>query len=547
MSTDPLPDLLPVRMLNEYTYCPRLFHLEWVQAQFAHNADTTEGAFHHRRVDQPKGPVPAPDDGEIRRAQSVTVSSERLGLIAKIDLLEGDDGKVRPVDTKRGHPPDTPHRAWEPERVQVCAQGLVLRDAGYVCDEGVLYFAGARTRIPVPFDDDLVTRTLELVDEARQVAAIGDPPAPLLDSPKCPRCSLVGICLPDEVNTLRQRQDRPRRLLARVSEARPLYVTEQGARVGHSKGRVTVKKAKQELASARMIDVSQVVVWGNVQVSTQALRAFFAAEVPVSYLSYGGWFSGMATGLPGKNVELRRRQHLVAARGGLGISRAIVAGKIANARILLRRNARSDISDVVERLASLREQATEAISVASLLGIEGAAARDYFQSFAAMLTGDPGGPFDFEGRNRRPPRDPVNALLSFVYGLIAKDLTVACHAVGFDPYLGFYHRPRFGRPALALDLAEEFRHLVGDSVVLQVVNNGEVASSDFIFRAGGVSLTKGGRRAILRAYERRLDVELRHPIFGYRASYRRLYELQTRILAGHVMGELDDYTPLVTR
>lgn len=545
--TPDVPDLLPVRMLNEYTYCPRLFHLEWVQQQFAHNDDTTEGAFHHRRVDQPKGPAPVPDDGEVRQARSVTVSSERLGMIAKIDLLEGDDGKVRPVDTKRGHPPDTPHRAWEPERVQVCAQGLVLQDAGYVCDEGVLYFAGARTRVPVAFDDELVERTLELVAQARQVAAVGDLPPPLVDSPKCPRCSLVGICLPDEVNTLRQRQDRPRRLLAQVSHARPLYVTEQGARIGHSKGRVTVKKGKEELASARLIDVSQVVVWGNVQVSTQALRTFFAAEVPVSYLSYGGWFSGLATGLPGKNIELRRRQHLLAARGGLDISRAIVGGKIGNARVLLRRNARADVSPVVDRLTALREQALEAVSVTSLLGIEGAAARDYFQSFPTMLTGDPGGPFDFEGRNRRPPRDPVNALLSFVYGLIAKDLTVVCHAVGLDPYLGFFHRPRFGRPALALDLAEEFRHLVGDSVVLQVVNNGEVSPNDFIVRAGGVSLTTGGRRSVLRAYERRLDVELRHPIFGYRASYRRLFELQTRILAGHVMGELDAYTPLTTR
>lgn len=543
-----VPELLPARMLNEFTYCKRLFHLEWVQSQFRHNHDTVEGNFHHRRVDRPAGAVPAPDDdADIRNARSVLVSSDRLGIIAKVDVLEGDDGAVVPVDTKRGHPPDNEHHAWEPERVQVCAQGLILRDAGYSCDRGVLYFADARTRVPVEFDDVLVHRTLELIKGAKDLAEIGEMPAPLVDSPKCPRCSLVGICLPDEVNTLRRRQQRPRRLLAQVSEARPMYVTEQGARIGHSKGRVTIKKGRKELTSTRMLDVSQVVVFGNVQISTQAMRAFFDAEVPVSYHSYGGWFSGMATGLPGKNVELRRRQHLVASRGGLDIARAIVAGKIANSRVLLRRNTRGDVDTAVARLSSLRDDAIQAVSVASLLGIEGAAAREYFQAFDTMLTGHPGGEFDFTGRNRRPPKDPVNALLSFVYAMIARDLTTTAHAVGFDPYLGFYHRPRFGRPALALDLAEEFRHLVGDSVVIQVVNNGEVQAGNFTIRAGGVALDSNGRRAVLRAYERRLDTELTHPIFGYRASYRRLYELQTRILAGHVMNELEQYEPLVTR
>lgn len=541
------PELLPARMLNEYTYCPRLFYLEWVQSRFANNDDTVEGRFHHRRVDREEGAAPLPEDGEIRRAQSVLLSSDDLGVIARVDVIEADGDFVVPVDTKRGHPPDNEHRAWEPERVQLCLQGLLLRDAGYRCEEGVLYFAGARKRVVVPFDDELIERTHKIVQAARSVAATDEPPLPLIDSPKCPRCSLVGICLPDEINTLRDRQERPRRLMAQFNEARPLYATKQGARIGVTKGRLTVKLNSEELASVRLLDVSQVCLQGNVQISSQALRSLFAREIPVAWFSYGGWFSGLAHGLPSKHVELRRRHVVVAGRGGLDIARRIVAGKVANARTLLMRNARRDAGQATAQLLELRNEARDAVSIASLLGIEGTAARIYFQHFSSMLRQDDGWDFDFDGRNRRPPKDPVNTLLSFVYSLIAKDLTIAAHLVGFDPYLGFYHRPKYGRPALALDLAEEFRALVGDSVVLQVINNGEVALHNFRLRAGGVALDKAGRRSVLSAYERRLDVELRHPIFGYLASYRRLYELQARILAAHVMGEIDAYEPLVTR
>lgn len=548
MTEASVPELLPARMLNEYAYCPRLFYLEWVQARFTDNDDTVEGRFHHRRVDTEKGAAPLPADGELIRAQSVLLSSDELGVVAKVDVIEGDGGQVRPVDTKRGRPPDIPERAWEPERVQICVQGLLLREAGYACDEGILYFVGARERVVVAFTEELMARTRALLSDAREVAARDLPPAPLVDSPKCPRCSLVGICLPDETNLLAEHASAPpRRLMAADNDARPVYVQEQGARVGVDKGRLTVRHKDRELSSARLIDVSQLCVYGNVQVSTQALRRLFAREIPVCFFSYAGWLSGLAEGLPSKHVELRRRQVVVAGRGGLVIARRIVAGKIGNARTVLRRNSRAEVGHVVARLRDLQEEAGEAVSVASLLGIEGAAARDYFQAFATMLRDGDVDAFEFDGRNRRPPRDPVNALLSFVYGLLVKDLTVVAHAVGFDPYLGFYHRPRFGRPALALDLAEEFRHLVGDSVVLQVLNNGEVRPGNFVVRAGGVALDQDGRKAVLRAYERRVDVELRHPLFGYRASYRRMFDLQARLLAAHVLGEVPEYVPLVTR
>ena len=197
-----IPELVPARMLNEYAYCPRLAYLEWVQGEFADSADTVEGRFQHRRVDRPSGRLPSRSGGdpadraeqdeesrETIHACSVTLSDEDLGAIARIDLIEGQGNAVTPVDYKRGTAPDVPEGAWEPERVQICIQGLLLRANGYTCTQGMLYFVESRQRVAVPFDDALVSRTLELLSGIRGMAASGLIPEPLVDSPKCPRCS----------------------------------------------------------------------------------------------------------------------------------------------------------------------------------------------------------------------------------------------------------------------------------------------------------------------------------------------------------------------
>lgn len=541
-----IPDLVPARMVNEFAYCPRLFYMEWVQARFEHNADTAEGVWRHRAVTDPAGRAPeAGEAGELKRATAVMVGSERLGLVAVVDLLEGDGEEVRPVDVKKGRAPEH-GPAWEPELVQLCVQGLLLRDNGYQCNEGIISYAETRQRRVVPLDDELVARTLRLVDELKQVAVSEDPPPPLLDSPKCPRCSLVGICLPDEVNNLAERSVRPpRRLVPRDDAARPMYVTEPGAMVGLRDGRVVASRKTEELGAARLIDVSQINVIGNAQVTTQLLRECFRREIPVLWFSYGGWFSGMAEGLPSKHVELRRRQVGVAYQAGLPVARRFVEGKIRNTRTLLRRNSRARDDRVLASLKDLAGSALTAPNLGSLLGIEGTAARLFFGQFSTMLRDDFG--FDFNGRNRRPPKDPVNCLLSFLYALLVKDLTAATYGVGFDPYLGFFHRPRFGRPALALDLAEEFRPLVAESTVVNLINNGEIKQIDFVVRAGGVALTQAGRRRVIQAYERRVDTEVTHPTFGYKVTYRRLYEVQARLLAAYLLREVPEYLAFTTR
>lgn len=570
---DPIPDLIPARILNEHVYCRRLAYLEWVDRQFVDNADTAEGTFVHRVVDRERAVPPEPgsstpsaaatvqedrageppgtdDAGEPRpTSTSVTVSSPELGLIAKIDLLEARDGGVIPVEYKRGAPRAADGPLWEPELVQLCAQVLVLRDAGYEVGHAEAYFAQTRTRHRIEITPDLIASTRAAIAQLRLDAARDEPPPPLVDSPKCPRCSLVGICLPDELNVLSERSGRPtRRLVAADSPATPLYATNPGSRLSKRGGRVVLIEDDRETASRRLLDVSHVAVFGNVTVGSALLRACFDDGIPVLWFTAGSWFSGFATGMPAKNVTVRMRQHRAAALGSPELAAAFVNGKIRNARTLLRRHGGEPAQRVVGQLAQLAKAAEEERSLESLLGIEGTAARLYFGCFGGLLRGSGAdGEFAFDDRNRRPPRDPVNALLSFVYALLVKDVTVAALAAGLDPYVGLYHRPGFGRPALALDLAEEMRPLVGDSTVMTAINNGEVGPDDFVRRAGGVALTARGRRKTIAAYERRMTQELRHPLFGYRASYRRCLEIQARLLAAVLVGDVPAYRPLTTR
>ncbi|TMQ09040.1 MAG: CRISPR-associated protein Cas4, partial [Deltaproteobacteria bacterium] len=236
VSNPEVPALVPARMLNEHAYCPRLAYLEWVQGDFTDNADTVEGRFHHRNVDAETGALPAPDEmaGARFHARSVMLSAPIIGLVARIDLIEADGDVVTPVDYKRGKAPDIPEGAWEPERVQLCAQALILEENGYHVDRGVLYFVASRQRVDIAIDDVLRARTRELLAGLRASAACATPPPPLVDSPKCPRCSLVGICLPDEVNLLRAPDSTAavRRLVPARDDALPLYVHSAGARIG---------------------------------------------------------------------------------------------------------------------------------------------------------------------------------------------------------------------------------------------------------------------------------------------------------------------------
>ena len=549
--------LLPARMVNEYEYCPRLAYLEWVQGEWAESGDTVEGRYQHRRVDKPSGHLPAPgeaEEDEKIHVRSITLSSNRLGLIAKLDLLEGEGDTVTPVDYKRGKRPHIAKGVYSPELVQLCVQGLILEEHGYTCSEGVIYFAGSRERVRVVFDEELREKTLAAVNGLRFVAAGGRMPPPLEDSPKCPRCSLVGICLPDEVNFLQRARTSPRPLSVGQDFALPLYVQANQARIGKKGETLEISIEDKPVTTARLLDVSQVVVMGNVYITTPTLHELMRRDIPITWHSYGGWFLGHSVGTGHKNVELRTAQYKASFDDFrcLHLAKGLVKAKIQNCRTLMRRNWRGD-EKPAQLMAEFKrdiEQAERVRDLQTLLGVEGSAAARYFGVFANLLRRDDDPEtfaFDFTQRNRRPPTDPVNALLSYAYTLLVRTWTVTLTAVGFDAYRGFYHQPRYGRPALALDMMEPFRPLIADSSVISAINNGEVRPTDFIKVGASVALTNDGRKRFIAAFERRLSHEVTHPLFGYSLSYRRLLELQARLLSRYLLGDLDEYPNFTTR
>ncbi len=552
------PDLIPARMLNEYVYCPRLAYMMWVQGEFAHSADTVEGTIRHKRVDRESGKLPENQEKvEKIHARSVLLSSQRLGITARIDLVEGGADGVCPIDYKKGKRPHTATGAYDPERVQVCVQGLLLREHGFISNYGHLYFIGSKERVKVAFDENLISLTLKAAGELRALPGLDRPPDPLEDSPKCPRCSLLGICLPDEIRFLNHLDDKPRPVMPATESGFPLYVQSPRGYLRKDGDVIVIEENREKVAEARIGDVSQLVLFGSTAATTPLLHECFRRNIPVTYLSYGGWFMGHSVGTGHKNVEIRTHQYRMSfdPKMCLRLARGWVAAKIANCRTILRRNwkdketGENPSTDVLRQFRNDLRQAAQAKRIEELLGVEGNAARRYFRHFEQMLVPGDGkiDGFQFDNRNRRPPKDPINAMLSFAYAMLTREWTIALSAVGLDPYRGFYHQIRFGRPALALDMMEPFRPLLADSVVITAINNREVTGSDFICSAVGCNLSPAGRKRFIATFERRMSQEVTHPIFGYRISYRRLLEVQARLLGRFLSGEIPRYPNFVTR
>jgi len=348
-----------------------------------------------------------------------------------------------------------------------------------------------------------------------------------------------------------------------------LYLTEQYS-VVKIEGEALRVQAPAEQGSRRpgsvrrvpLAQIDQVIVLGDITLTTPALHALLERRIAVHYLSAQGRSYGALTPDPAKNAGLRLAQyalHRDPARR-FAAARQCVAGKLLNMRTSLLRYARAredpetldqaadQLRDHLRLLARLSpperiDPADRMHGLGPLLGLEGGASAAYFGVLGALLKGG----WRFPGRVRRPPTDPVNALLSFGYTVLTSQVHSLVCAVGLDPAVGVLHQPGFGKPALALDLVEEFRPLIVDSVVITMLNTGQIAPDDFEESLGAYRLKDGPRRAFLLKLEERLGARVRHPLFGYQTSYRRCIELQARLFAKHALGELERYTPFTVR
>ncbi len=564
-------DLIPVRALNQVTYCPRLYYLQYVDGLMKTNEHVEAGLHDHRRVDDPELANKTRKEGDADKSRGVHLSSETLGISGVLDLIEEKNGERFPVETKHGSAPrndDGRPTVWENDAVQLCGQALLLEEAfGTPVARGYQFHAGTRERVEVPFTPELRAKTLAAIALCRQLSAQDAPPDPLPPElrHRCFGCSLAPVCLPEETlyeigrPTAADATEPPAgitRVIPQSDDGAVLYVQEPGSHVGKRSEHLVVRKDGQEVTRVPMHAIRQVVVCGNVQVSTQALETLAANDIAVAYVTGHGRFLGTFVPCLPKNVGLRESQFRRFADPAecLTLSKAVVRAKLNNQRALLMRCLREGDGDrgsdepAARGLADLLRKLDEAACLETVLGLEGQGAALYFGEFGRFLKSPPPGRgFDFATRNRRPPRDPVNAMLSFAYAMLCKDCHSSVAVVGFDPYKGFFHSNRHGKPSLALDLMEEFRPVIADSVVLNLVNNEMITPEDFLTWREACQLTESGRKKFFQAYEQRKATVVTHPVYGYRMSYSRMLEVQARMLAAYVRGSVPAYVGFTVR
>jgi len=341
------------------------------------------------------------------------------------------------------------------------------------------------------------------------------------------------------------------------THANTLYVQTPGAFLGKDGETVRVKVEGQVKLTVPLHHLEGIVCFGRVNVSTALMAEAADRDLTISFFTEHGRFQSRVVSAVSGNVLLRRAQYRRADESDscLRIARSIIAAKIQNSRINLLRAARESefpddvksLKDAANSLANSLATLARVETLDSARGCEGDAARAYFRSFSSMIRQQREG-FSLSERSRRPPRDAVNALLSFVYALLTHDMAGALEAVGLDPAVGFLHVDRPGRLSLALDLLEEFRAVIADRLVLSLINLRQVRPDGFEVQPGGaVQMSTATRKTVLTAIVARKRDEITHPVLGERVSIGLLPHVQARLLARHLRGDLDDYPALVLK
>lgn len=330
-----------------------------------------------------------------------------------------------------------------------------------------------------------------------------------------------------------------------------VYISTDDAFIGKTDERLRVRVQKETLLDIPLIKISGVVVLGRATVSPAALTELLERKIPLSFMTGTGRFLGRLEPELSKNIFVRAAQWQAAGETERSIHavQGFVRGKLKNYRTALLRAQREGITGLeagITRLEQAMQPINRTATVDALRGLEGAGSAAYFGQFGRLIRS---GGFMFATRSRRPPTDPVNALLSFGYALLAHDVQGAVNVVGFDPYLGYLHVQRYGRPSLALDLMEEFRPLVVDAMVLSAINRKALTPDDFCCEplSHAVSLTDEGRRTFLRLYEQKKQSKFKHPVMGRQCTYQEAFEIQARLLAKYLMAETEQYPPLVLK
>ena len=562
--------LWPARNVAEYAYCPRLFYLMEVEGIHLASVDTLKGIAVHRRVDKPSNDPDSSEEMDQDRpktVRSLTLTDSALGLTATLDLAEINGNQAIPVEYRKGRPKyqssnndsdsddiDYVHKTscepWPTDLVQIGLQAYLLKQAGYHVEEGIFYYASEKRRLKIPVTNDLIQNALETLQSAR-LAAKGQRPLPLVNDVRCIGCSLQPFCLPDEINSQRIDSINPRKIWPPRDDGIHIVAQQKGTKLGVRGHSIRVTESDGTVLTEMPIaSLETLSLLGSVQISTQAVAVLAGAGVPIGYLSPVGRLIALVEPMDSVSAEIRRQQVRKLDQPGkaLQLSQALLSAKILNQRTLLIRNHSSLNPSILNDLAGQAEKINLSHSLDSARGHEGQAASLYFGQFSGMFRNDAlAARFKQNGRQRRPPPDPINSCLSMAYTMLTHECITALRLASLEPTIGALHVSRPGRPALALDLMEPFRPLIADSMTLSVFNRNELTAGHFIETAAGCLLSDAGRKAFFNAYGRRMDQEITHPVFGYRLSYRRMLVLHARMIAAWFMGEIPNLAFLTTR
>lgn len=555
--------VLSVHSLHALAYCERLFFLEEVERVRVADERVYAGRTLHARIER----------DETDEVVPYSFESEKYSLIGKVDCIRKRDGQIIPYEHKRGKSArsadDNKPQVWASDRLQIIAYALLVEEQiGENVAEGRVRYHADNVTVRVPIDDDARLFFENSLSRAKQLQISIERPAVCSNERLCVKCSLAPVCLPEEAR-LAERHDaenltddvesyeqiirnnfsaesevetaqpKVERLFPAIDDRKALHILTNGAKVGRKGDRLEIWSPEtDEKESYPVHEIGQIVLHGFAQISTQALRLCADKDLGVHWISYGGRYMGTWTSRHG-SVQRRIRQYKALTNDDfcLALAKRLVEAKVRSQLSFLLRASREsgrEVEDVKNSISGIRKLLSplnRAASIDALRGYEGSVGASYFKALPYLITDKAGELMKPEGRNRRPPKDRCNALLSYGYALLLKDITNAILVVGLDPCLGFYHTPRSQAQPLALDLMELFRVALVDLPVIASINRRQWdETEDFTIAGNQVWLSDAGRKKFIQIYERRKADQWKHPVIGYSLSYSRHLELEVRLL-----------------
>ncbi|WOQ16527.1 CRISPR-associated endonuclease Cas1 [Raineyella sp. W15-4] len=527
---------LPISLVGHTVFCPRRAWLE-AAGERVDSYQMEVGSSAHRRVDDPTSSRPTAQ-------RSVDAHHAELGIVGKCDIVEGDPAQGVQVIEYKASPVRRQPTVTDPHRIQLTLQRMCLESMGLRVASMGVYFTNHQSLVTVEPSTELDTRAIDYVSQTRAIVEGKSAPPPLDADEKCRFCSHASVCLPDEITAAK-----PARSIS-VTDPNTdiLHLLTYGSRAQLRQGRIQVVKGDEELASVPLERAAGLVIYGNIDVSGALVRELLWRGATIVWCSGTGRVIGWSRSAKAPHGHERVAQYLRSEQGDLGMAREFVACKIGNQATLLRRNGTATATAVAD-IRKVKRRAGQVRSLPDLFAVEGEAAALYFAGFPGMFKerADQSLVGEWDGRAGRHASDPLNAALNFVYGMLLSDTIRAIVACGLDPSAGFLHSSARNKPALALDLMEEFRAPIADSAIIGAVNNGSFDATMVTRSLGDCRLTERGRKVVTSAYERRAQTVITHPEFGYRVTWRRAIEIQARMVLAVLDGTRQDYRGVQTR